>query len=47
MSDAQNNERRAYYKHALEEAQAKLDAYSGDHNGRRTQYEAARRGVQL
>jgi hypothetical protein len=34
MSDAQNNERRAYYKHALEEAQAKLDAYSADHNGR-------------
>ena len=34
MSDAQNNERRAYYKHALEEAQATLDAYSGDHNGR-------------
>ena len=34
MSDAENNERRAHYKHALEEAQAKLDAYSGDHNGR-------------
>jgi hypothetical protein len=34
MSDAQTNERRAYYKKALEEAQAKLDAYSGDDNER-------------
>jgi hypothetical protein len=34
MSDAQTDERRAYYKHALEEAQAKLDAYGGDYAGR-------------
>jgi hypothetical protein len=34
MGDAQTDERRAYYKKALEEAQAKLDAYSGDDNGR-------------
>ena len=27
MSDAQTNERRAYYKRALEHAQAKLDSY--------------------
>jgi hypothetical protein len=34
MSDAQTNERRAYYKRALEHAQAQLDNYTGDHNGR-------------
>jgi hypothetical protein len=34
VSDAQTNERRAYYKAALEAAQAKLDAYDGDYAGR-------------
>jgi hypothetical protein len=35
MSDAQTNERRVHYRHALEEAQRKLDAYSGNDNGRK------------
>jgi hypothetical protein len=34
MSNAQTDEQRAHYKRALEHAQAQLDNYTGDHNGR-------------